>query len=143
MMSNLLIGLVTMMVCLSLQSVLLVYARKYYQNHTDWLIRPSLGGNLAVMNVVMMLLVLGNLGQIGIWALIFIWLGEFSEFTTAFYHSGVNFTSLGYGDIVMSEQYRLLGPIQSVNGVLMIGVSTAGLTGAFQDAAVKKNSAKS
>jgi hypothetical protein len=40
---------------------------------------------------------------------------------------------LGYGDIVMSEEYRLLGPLQAINGVLMIGFSTAVLMGTVTD----------
>jgi hypothetical protein len=41
---------------------------------------------------------------------------------------------LGYGDIVMSEKRRLLGPIQAMNGVLMIGVSTAAFMTTLRDA---------
>ena len=64
----------------------------------------------------------------------FQFLGEFETFAEAYYHSAVNFATLGYGDIVMTERHRLLGPLESVNGVLMIGVSTAALMSAFQDA---------
>ena len=80
---------------------------------------------------------LGNLAQVAIWALVFQWLGEFERFTDAFYHSAVNFATLGYGDIVMSDKHRLLGPLEAINGVLMIGVSTAALMAAFQDAMKK------
>jgi len=51
--------------------------------------------------------------------------GEFSAFGTAFYHSAVNYTTLGYGDIVMSPSWRLLGPLEGANGMLMFGVTTA------------------
>lgn len=54
-----------------------------------------------------------------------------------FYHSAVNFATLGYGDIVMSGNHKLLGPIEAINGVLMIGVSTAVLMTVFQDALKK------
>jgi len=37
----------------------------------------------------------------------------------------VNFTSLGYGDIVMSEKWRLLGALEAGNGVLMFGLSAS------------------
>ncbi len=47
-----------------------------------------------------------------------------SDFTTAFYHSMVNFSSLGYGDIVMSKRWQLLGALGACNGVLMLGLST-------------------
>ena len=53
--------------------------------------------------------------------------GEQYATGTALYHSGVNFTTLGYGDIVMSDTWRLLGPLEAANGVLMCGVSASGL----------------
>lgn len=68
----------------------------------------------------------GHMFQVAVWALLFVQLGEFGEFATAFYHSMVNFSSLGYGDIVMSEQWRLLGAIEASVGVLMFGL-TAGI----------------
>ena len=80
----------------------------------------------------MILLTAGNLAQIAIWALLFRVLGEFEQYGEAFYHSAVNFATLGYGDIVMSARHKLLGPLEAVNGALMIGVSTATLMVAFQ-----------
>jgi hypothetical protein len=82
----------------------------------------------------MLILVVGNLAQVAIWALLFMWLGEFAEFAEAFYHSMVNFATLGYGDFVMSEERKLLGPLEAINGVIMIGLSSAMLLAAFQDA---------
>ena len=69
-------------------------------------------------------------------------LGEFDALEVAVYHSAVNFASLGYGDIVMSERWRLLGPLEAVNGVLMIGVSTAVLMTTLQDAYQKTKAAR-
>jgi hypothetical protein len=74
-----------------------------------------------------------------IWAGLFMLIGEFDDFSTALYHSAVNFVTLGYGDIVMSEHWRLLGPLESANGILMFGVSTAVMTAAVMDI-VKRNS---
>lgn len=62
--------------------------------------------------------------QITLWAALFCICGEFVDFATAFYHSTVNFATLGYGDIVMSEKRRLLVALEAVNGVLMLGLST-------------------
>ena len=63
--------------------------------------------------------------EIGLWAWLFMLCGEFRHFGTAFYHSAVNYSTLGYGDIVMSPQWRMLGPMEAANGALMFGVSTA------------------
>ena len=68
---------------------------------------------------------LGHLVEIGFWALLFMICREFRDFGTAFYHSAVNYTSLGYGDLIMSPSWRLLGPLETANGALLFGVSTA------------------
>jgi len=137
MLINLLLGLPTMVMCLMLQTGLLVVVIRYFLKRQNEVNMASLWSSLLVINGVMLLLVIGNLGQIAIWALLFRLLGEFQQFDDAFYHSAVNFGSLGYGDIVMSEQHKLLGALEAINGVLMIGVSTAALMGTFQSAAKK------
>lgn len=76
------------------------------------------------------ILFFGHLLQIAVWALLFLWMDQFKEFddfATAFYHSTVNYSTLGYGDIVMSEPWRLLGAFEATVGVMMFGVSTATL----------------
>ncbi|MGE9269646.1 MAG: ion channel [Verrucomicrobiales bacterium] len=66
-----------------------------------------------------------HLVQMALWATAFLTVGEFEDFQTAFYHSAVNFASLGYGDIIMSERWRLLGALEAATGMMMFGVSTA------------------
>lgn len=134
MLSNIIIGTAVMTLCLLLQIALLARALMYYTRRQNRLEEATFLGVLAVMNGVMLLLVFGNLGQVAIWALLFQMLGEFDSYRTAFYHSAVNFATLGYGDIVMSEKYKLLGPLQALNGVLMVGVSTAGFMTTLRDA---------
>ena len=67
-----------------------------------------------------------------IWGVIFIWLGEFNELYEAVYHSAVNFTSLGYGGVVMSKRWKLLGPLESANGILMLAITGAALMAILQ-----------
>lgn len=142
MITNLLFGLPTMIVCLFLQSLLLLAANRYYRNKGDLINSPSFWSTILVINSLMLILVAGNLAQIGIWALLFMFLNEFDRFAEAFYHSAVNFATLGYGDFVMSEEHKLLGPLQAVNGVLMIGVSTSVLMTGLQDAMRKTRQAR-
>ena len=77
--------------------------------------------------VAMVAMMLGTFVQVGLWGVLFVVLGEFTELYDAVYHSAVNFASLGYGDIVMSKQWKLLGPLEAINGVLMLGMSAAAL----------------
>lgn len=80
-----------------------------------------------VISMMMTMLFIGHVVQVAIWAALFLELGEFTDYATAFYHSMVNFASLGYGDIVMSESWRLLGAIEASAGVLMFGLSAGAM----------------
>jgi len=66
-----------------------------------------------------------HLIEIAVWAAVFRMCGEFQEFGTSFYHSAVNYTTLGYGDLVMTPAWRMLGPLEAANGMLLFGVTTA------------------
>jgi hypothetical protein len=130
--NNLLLGLPTMIACLLLQALLISAAIGYYKQREHRLRGGTFWTTTGVITGVMILLTAGNLAQIAVWALLFRLLGEFEQFGEAFYHSAVNFATLGYGDIVMSARHKLLGPLEAVNGALMIGASTATLMVAFQ-----------
>lgn len=133
MLLNLMYGCAAMALCLILQSIMAVKTLTYYRSRVE--ARDSHGDFffMRVIIFVMLALVIGNFLQVVIWGGLFCFLGEFENLSTAIYHSAVNFATLGYGDIVMSEEHRLLGPLESINGVLMIGFSTAVLMGVIQD----------
>ena len=122
---NLIIGFVTMAVCLAIQCVVVgVLLDAIVFLEKKGLIRLTLVGVSSLLVAVMLIMLAGNIIQITIWAGLFFSYGEFKEFATAFYHSVVNFATLGYGDIVMSEKRRLLGALEAANGVLMFGLTT-------------------
>ena len=94
------------------------------------LIRSGYSGLSVWKNIVFMLLVslvtaAAHLIQITLWATAFLMIGALPTFERAFYYSAQSYTSLGYGDIAVSEQWRLLGPLESINGLLLFGLSTA------------------
>jgi hypothetical protein len=131
---NLLLGLPAMLLCLIIQVAVAFWCVRYYMWHTPPVdsaqrflvgIRPLIVASLATM--------LGTLVQIMLWGGLFMWLGEFEHVYDAIYHSAVNFTSLGYGDIVMSRERKLLGPLEAVNGVLMLGMSAATMMAILQN----------
>ena len=69
-------------------------------------------------------LVLLHLAEISIWGLFYLWRGCMPNAEAAFYFSGVTYTTLGYGDLVLARPWRLLAPIEGLMGVLMCGLST-------------------
>jgi hypothetical protein len=85
----------------------------------------GLSKNVAVMMVVGLLTAAAHLIQIALWAAVLLMVEEKWSFEKAFYYSGENYTALGYGDIALSERWRLLGPLEAINGLLLFGLSTA------------------
>jgi len=138
----LLTGMPVLVLCLLLQAVFVARCLRYYaRTLRNYESRGSPLQDIVLLSAVMLLTLLGNFAQMSIWAALFMLLGEFSDFPTALYHSGVNFATLGYGDLVMSERWRLLGPLEAANGILMFGVSTAVITATVLDV-IKRNIAR-
>jgi hypothetical protein len=81
--------------------------------------------DFAIVAMTISFTLVAHLIEIALWAVLLEWCGEFRQFGTAFYHSAGNYTSVGYGDLIMSPAWRLLGPLEAANGLLMFGVSTA------------------
>ena len=59
------------------------------------------------------------------YAALYHWLGQFKDFETSLYFSGTTFTTLGYGDIALGSDRRLLAAGQGLIGLILIGWSTA------------------
>jgi len=68
---------------------------------------------------------LSHIIQIWIWALVYIAAGEFDSIEPALYFSTVAFTTLGLGDIIVSDQWRLLASFEAAAGLFLFGLSTA------------------
>lgn len=85
----------------------------------------SFRGDFVVVALVILFALVAHLIEIALWAVVFVICREFHDFGTAYYHSAVNYTTLGYGDLIMSPKWRLLGPLEAANGIMMFGVSTA------------------
>ncbi len=81
--------------------------------------------DVAIVAAVIFLALAAHLVEIALWALLFMVCGEFPTFAMACYHSAVNYTTLGYGDVVMTASWKFLGPLEAANGLLLFGVSTA------------------
>lgn len=78
-----------------------------------------------VVTVALLLVVIGHTVQVWIWALSFLWLGALEGLEPAIYFALSTYTTLGYGDLVLSDDVRVFAAFASVNGMLIFGVSTA------------------
>jgi hypothetical protein len=69
--------------------------------------------------------VLLHLVEIAMWAFFYWWRHALPDMTTAFYFSAVTYTTTGYGDVVLPGQWRLVGGVEALTGILMCGWSAA------------------
>jgi hypothetical protein len=62
--------------------------------------------------------------QILLWAGIYRWLC-FPSWEASFYFSATSYSTVGYGDVVLPPMGRNLGPMESITGVVMCGLSVS------------------
>lgn len=69
-------------------------------------------------------LILLHVVEICLWGLFYVCAGSLPDAQAAFYFSGITYTTVGYGDVVLPERWQLLGAIEGLTGILMCGLST-------------------
>jgi len=74
----------------------------------------SLAGWMIVLHLI----------EIVAWGLVYWWSGALVDMTSAVYFSAVTYTTTGYGDLVLPQEWRLVGAIEALTGILMCGLST-------------------
>jgi hypothetical protein len=79
----------------------------------------------ALLIITMICLMIAHVCEIGVWAAFYELANVKTDLVTAFEFAFENYTALGYGDKVPPEGKRLMGPIASLNGLLLIGWSVA------------------
>lgn len=88
-------------------------------------VRESLIGQGSLIVTVVLGIFATHTAEIWAYAFVFELIGAIDRFEAALYFSTVNFTTLGYGDIVLDERWRLFAAIEGANGLILIGWSTA------------------
>jgi hypothetical protein len=80
---------------------------------------------VGVMIPTVSLLMATHAVEVVVWAWIYLVVGAAPPNTPLIYFSFVNYTTLGYGEILPLPDWQLLGPITAMNGILLFGWSTA------------------
>ena len=80
---------------------------------------------IGVMIAAVLMLTAAHLSEVGIWSIAYALVDATPQDADHLYFAFVNYTTLGYGDIVPMVRWRLLGPMTAMNGILLFGWSTA------------------
>lgn len=78
-----------------------------------------------VMVATALALMLAHTLEIVVWSLAYLAIGAAPAGSDLLYFAFVNYTTLGYGDVIPVKQWQLVGPMAAMNGILMFGWSTA------------------
>lgn len=89
------------------------------------LVRPLKCAPVAVLLTATVTIFAIHTAEIWLYALLYMWLGAINSFEVALYFSTSTYSSVGYGDIILDEEWRILGAIEGATGLIMIGWSTA------------------
>jgi hypothetical protein len=87
--------------------------------------KPYHAKTIISLILVTLWLMLSHSIGVWIWAATFLVLDTFSGLEPALYFSVVSFTTLGFGDVLLDEKWRLLSGLTAANGLLIFGLSTA------------------
>jgi voltage-gated potassium channel len=105
--------------------------KRYAQRDGDWRVRDTIPVLVSTGLVLMML----HVAEVALWAVTYRALPAITELETlekAVYFSMVTFTTLGYGEITLGPDWRVLSSIEAMNGILLIGWTTALLFSVLQ-----------
>jgi hypothetical protein len=91
--------------------------------------RHGLGKTVAMVTTVLGLFLLHTI-EVWTWAAGYLWTGTIHSLEEALYFSTTTFSTIGYGDLTLPAEWRLLSALEGVNGFLLIGWSTAYLVSA-------------
>jgi hypothetical protein len=80
---------------------------------------------IAVMAATVSVLMVAHIAEVVVWASAYAIVGVAPPGTDLIYFAFVNYTTLGYGDVIPLRRWELLGPMTAMNGVLLFGWSTA------------------
>jgi hypothetical protein len=122
MLSKLLVAWCLMAACVIIHAAGLTRAlrwlpREAYSNQRPWRaawLFISIAGWMILLHVV----------EVTVWGIVYSADGALRDLQSSLYFSAVTYTTTGYGDVVLPEEWRLVGAIEALTGILMCGWST-------------------
>jgi hypothetical protein len=120
------VGTVLLLINITLSAVAALGLEVAFQRGHDWLMREPHGPKLVLMLAGVSLWVLGVItAGVWVWATLYYRLGAFPTLETAVYFSLVVYTTLGLGDQLLPQAWRLLAGMEAANGFINFGLLTA------------------
>ena len=80
---------------------------------------------IPLMVLTVLVVFLAHMVEMGIWAWFYMLVDTFDDIESALYFSASSFTTVGFGDVYLGKEWRLISSIEGANGFILFGWSTA------------------
>ena len=125
MLMNILIAAIIIIATVGIHAAAMMLAVQLIRKKERGLRQQLRQSHLYRVSGIVLLMFLASLIEVLVWAFVYLWLNAIEGVEQAFYFSMVTFTTLGYGDVVLQERWRLLASFQAANGIILFGWTTA------------------
>lgn len=126
MLTEISVAMVIVFVCLSLHVTGILLMAEWLLQHRKYFERTGARIRFHFLMIVLFTaIMLLHVAETSLWAGFYYTRGLFHNFETSLYFSLVSYTTIGYGDALLPHNWRLLGAIEGISGVLLCGLSTA------------------
>jgi Ion channel len=127
------LGSTLMLLTIAVSGLCLWWVERHLRRAQGWLVRPPHGPKLILLLCGAAVWAMGIVTfGVWLWALTFYNLGLFPTLEASVYFALVSFTTLGYGDLLLPHEWRLLGGMTAANGFMNFGMLIASLTEALR-----------
>jgi Ca2+/Na+ antiporter len=123
MIANLVLAFCLMALCVAIHALGLTAALRFVRRRLDS--AQTFWRSTGVLIAIAGFTILVHLIEIAAWAMLYAWTRALPDLQSSFYFSAVTYTTVGYGDLVLPKDWRLVGGIEALIGILMCGWSTA------------------
>jgi hypothetical protein len=123
MLSRLLIAGLLMALCVAIHAIGLTTAFRWAKRRLSTVYERFWPATAVLVGIAAWTILL-HLLEISVWAVFYDWRQAMPDLQSAFYFSAVTFTTTGYGDLVLPEEWRLVGGVEALTGIIMCGWST-------------------
>ena len=132
MINNILVGTVLILITVTIHSLATKVVITLVLNHTKPSRKHRRGKLLLLINGVVLVMIFASILESSLWAYTYLIVDALSHLEEALYFSLVTYTTLGYGEIVLGQDWRLLSAFEAANGIIIFGWTTAVLIAVIQ-----------
>ena len=126
MLNELLTALTIVATCVAIHTIgMLIFAERALRRLSDVEGHQGFTHSSVLLLLAFAVIMFLHIFEASLWAGFYYARGLFENYETALYFSLICYTTIGFGDVVLPQKWRLLGAIEGISGVLLCGLSTA------------------